>query len=127
MLEAARLVLGPASAETSATDTRKLARAIAFMQENFADAIGPERVAQEAGMSVRALQYGFRTEHGMTPGAFLKAIRLDRTRAMLLAAGPGVTVTDVALACGFNHLGEFGAAYLARFGERPSETLRSRG
>jgi AraC-like DNA-binding protein len=35
------------------------------------------------------------------------------------------TVADAARAWGFSHLGRFSAAYAARFGEYPSETLQS--
>ena len=33
------------------------------------------------------------------------------------------SVTDIALRCGFTHLGRFSVAYRTRFGESPSETL----
>jgi transcriptional regulator GlxA family with amidase domain len=34
------------------------------------------------------------------------------------------TVSSVALACGFAHLGRFSATYASKFGEAPSVTLR---
>ena len=54
----------------------------------------------------------------------LKDIRLERARAELLAGGDGVSVTTVAMAWGFTHLGKFSNDYRARFGELPSQTLR---
>ena len=53
-------------------------------------------------------------------------MRLDKVRALLFVADEKIRIVDVAYECGFNHLGEFGAAYLARFGERPSETIKRR-
>lgn len=40
------------------------------------------------------------------------------------APGPDISVTETALRWGFGHLGEFAGEYRARFGERPSDTLR---
>jgi AraC-like DNA-binding protein len=53
--------------------------------------------------------------------------RLDSTVTYCLrhhAPGRG-SVTDTALACGFEHFGRFSEAYRKLFGERPSQTLRS--
>ena len=41
-----------------------------------------------------------------------------------LGSGAATAVTEVALACGFEHLGRFSTRYRDRFGESPSETLR---
>jgi len=38
-----------------------------------------------------------------------------------------VSVTEVALSCGFNHLSKFAKSYRERFGELPSETLAQGG
>jgi transcriptional regulator GlxA family with amidase domain len=44
----------------------------------------------------------------------------------MLVAGisQGLTVTDIALACGFTHLSKFARDYFERYNERPSTTLR---
>ncbi|MEU4714350.1 helix-turn-helix domain-containing protein [Micromonospora purpureochromogenes] len=42
----------------------------------------------------------------------------------LCAAGPGASVTAIAVQHGFAHLGRFAGEYRARFGESPSTTLR---
>ncbi len=125
-LEVANALLGPGGPPMTALDSRKLKRAEEYMAAHLAEAIGPDQISRAAGMSIRAMQYAFRKAHGTTPGAFLKAMRLDRVRARLFVADEKIRVVDVAYECGFNHLGEFGAAYLARFGERPSETIKRR-
>ena len=56
---------------------------------------------------------------------FLREQRLLQARQKLeRAASTGESVTDIALGCGFNHLGKFAQIYRARFGETPSETRR---
>jgi len=85
-------------------------------------------MADIAGVSVRSLQEGFRRHVGCPPMVYLQRVRLDRTRSALLAADPArVTVAAIANGWGFAHLGRFASVYRARFGERPSDTLRGAG
>jgi AraC-like DNA-binding protein len=62
-----------------------------------------------------------------TPTSYLKNARLERARSDLAdaRANSGVSVTGVAMRWGFTHLGRFATTYRARFGETPSQTLRS--
>jgi AraC-like DNA-binding protein len=78
-----------------------------------------------AGVSERTLQAGFRRFRQTTPMEYLRDYRLDLAHQGLTASAVGGRgVTDIALACGFNHLGKFAKCYRARFGETPSETRR---
>lgn len=86
-----------------------------------------DELAARAGTSVRSLQAGFRRHRGMTPVEFMRMQRLAHAREALLAATPETTVTDVALAAGYAHLGRFAGDYKARYGEPPSTTLRRAG
>jgi AraC-like DNA-binding protein len=100
-------------------------RAEAFMEANLGNHIGIADVVASAGVSVRALCYGFHACHGVGPMTWLKRRRLERARDELAAASPAETnVTQVALRWAFLHLGRFAADYRARFGEPPSQTLR---
>ena len=76
-----------------------------------------------AGVNSRTLQHSFRRKRGYTPMEFLRKLRLERVHDELCRMEQNVTVTDVALNCGFSHLGRFAGEYRAYFGERPSETL----
>ncbi len=55
---------------------------------------------------------------------FLKRVRMRLARQQLLQAGPGRSVTFIALECGFAHLGRFAAEYKRYFGESPSDTIK---
>jgi transcriptional regulator GlxA family with amidase domain len=55
---------------------------------------------------------------------FLRSRRLELARTRLLSS-PESTVTEIALDCGFGHLGRFSIQYRAHFGEGPLQT-RSR-
>jgi AraC-like DNA-binding protein len=95
-----------------------------WMNANFADPIGIEDMASVAGTSVRSMQLAFRRAYGVTPSAALLDCRLRHARACLERPVGATSVTQVALDCGFFHLGRFAAQYRRAFGEKPSETLR---
>lgn len=100
-------------------------RAEDFIAANLANDISLIDIVASSGVSMRTLYYGFRRRHGVGPIAWMKRLRLDRTRADLDAAVPGgTTVTEVATRWGFVHFGRFAADYRARFGMTPLETLR---
>jgi len=75
----------------------------------------------ELGVSRRTLQYCFHDVLGISPLAYLRAMRLNGVRAELQTAR---SVTEAAVNWGFWHLGQFSADYRAMFGERPSETFQ---
>ena len=82
-------------------------------------------LAHAAGTTARALQRGFKEVVGMSPTAYVRAVRLDRVHAELLAE-PDPSVTDIAMRWGFFHLGRFAQQYRERFGVLPSQTVRRR-
>ena len=98
-------------------------RAIDFMHANAAEPLTIDDIAGATGAPVRSLQRAFREHCGEPPMRYLRNLRLDRARRMLMDM-PDLGVTRVALDCGFGHLGRFAAAYRERFGEAPSRTAR---
>lgn len=113
---------------SSAAQGRRAIRAAReYIETRLAEPITIVDIATAAQVSVRSLQTGFQDELGCTPTAYVRDRRLERVRASLLDAlpGEGVRVTDVATRWGFGHLGRFASAYRKRFGESPSETLRT--
>jgi AraC-like DNA-binding protein len=76
----------------------------------------------------RTLTRAFENILGMGPATYLRRMRLNNVRRALLQRRAGsTTVTDVALAFGFWHLGRFAEHYNAFFGEMPHETLHRPG
>ncbi len=105
--------------------SRALRCAAEYLAAHISDAVSVSDVAVAAGISTSTLYRAFWKRHGKSPMAFLKDRRLDAVQRALLAADyPTETVTKIAMGYGFYHLGRFAAAYRARFGESPSETLR---
>lgn len=106
------------------TTPRLIRRAVEVIDGHAAEPLTVEDVAEAVGLSVRALQEGFRRHLGTTPMSYLREVRLTRVRDDLAGADPAsVTVTATALRWGFRHAGRFSARYHQRFGESPSATL----
>ncbi|GAB5097729.1 AraC family transcriptional regulator [Caballeronia sp. HLA56] len=103
-----------------------LKRAEEFIRTHASDDLQLEDIANVAGVSPRTLRDRFQSVRGVSPMQFLRDVRMQQARDALLAAEPHARVSDIALACGFFHLGRFSIAYAKVFGELPSETLRKR-
>ncbi|TDE10616.1 AraC family transcriptional regulator [Jiangella asiatica] len=81
-------------------------------------------LAGAAGVSVRAVQLGFRQHLGTTPREYLTSIRMQRAHDELRAAQRDTTtVSRVVAKWGLGHPGRFAAVYRKRYGELPSRTL----
>ena len=105
---------------------RHVRRAAEYIHVHSAGTIALDDLVRASGVSARTLHAGFRKYYGVPPMTYVRNVRLDRARLRLTQPGSGdVSVTGVALDCGFAHLGKFSRAYRDRFGELPSETLRS--
>ncbi|AYG70059.1 MULTISPECIES: AraC family transcriptional regulator [unclassified Rhizobium] len=98
--------------------------AIDFMQANVAKPITMPAVAEAVGVSIRALEMGFRTFKEITPAAYLRTLRLRAARSDLLDPLNRQSVKAICVKWGFFHVGRFSAAYRAIFGENPSDTRK---
>jgi AraC-like DNA-binding protein len=109
--------------EPAPASSRAVRRAVDYMHANASEPLTLAAVARAAGVGSRSLQAAFRRDLGTTPTAYLRDLRLDRAHAEF--ADGGVTVTEIALRCGFAHPGRFAAAYRSRFGVSPSADLHA--
>lgn len=103
---------------------RQLRMAEAFIHASFREPLSTPLIARQAGLSIRGLQAMFLRHRGVTPLTYLRRVRLEAAHAELAASRGERRVTDIAMDCGFVHLGRFAAAYRERFGERPSARWR---
>lgn len=109
---------------SSETRRRVLRRAEEYMRAHARDRISLVDLCVAAGCSERTLRYVFHERYRVSPGAFLKRLRLQGLRRDLQDAAPrSTTVLDLALRWGFWHLGHLGRDYKAFFGETPAATL----
>jgi len=112
----------------TAKHRRKILRKVnEYIHLHSCDSCSLSQLCQIAGTSKRALQYAFQEAYDMTPMTYLKIHRLNQARRELLQSQPELTsVTDIAYRYGCSHLGRFASEYAKHFGEKPSETLKTK-
>jgi AraC-like DNA-binding protein len=101
-------------------------RAEAFIEAHCSEALEVLEIANAAGVSARTLRDGFQHFKEVSPMQFVRHLRLERARDALRKSSSDRRVAEIALDCGFTHLGRFAMAYKRIFGELPSDTLRVR-
>jgi AraC-like DNA-binding protein len=99
-------------------------RACNFVDAHLGAPIALMDLCTAAGVSTRALEYGFRDFYGLGPMAYVRNLRLCRVRHDLLDPNRGDhSVSGAARRWSFTHMGQFSHDYRALFGEMPSMTL----
>jgi AraC-like DNA-binding protein len=114
----------PGGEEFSPSLPADVVRALRWLRSHLAEPVRLERLADVGGVRPRTLETHFKLFLGTTPLGWVRRMRLTRARRQLLQSGRSATVTDVAMANGFNQLGRFAAQYRKAFGELPSATFQ---
>jgi transcriptional regulator GlxA family with amidase domain len=103
-------------------------RADEYIGQHAHEPLTVAQVASSAGVSIRALQQGFRRSLGATPHQIIEHTRLERAHHDLVNASiDDATVAGIGAKWGFAHAGRFAALYHARYNTYPSTTLRATG
>jgi AraC-like DNA-binding protein len=94
-----------------------------WMRSNLDRPISLSEVERKSQYGRRSIQKGFKAELGCGPMQWLRRQRLDLARQRLEADEPGLTVTQVAQACGYINLASFSRDFRERFGIGAREVL----
>ncbi|HEN8798346.1 TPA: AraC family transcriptional regulator [Pseudomonas putida] len=98
-------------------------RSCELLFENFAnEEFGVLEMCNHLKVSRRTLQYSFESIIGMSPSNYVRTVRLNIARKLLLLS-PHDKIQCAALDAGFSHLGRFSKYYQDFFGELPSQTI----
>lgn len=79
-------------------------------------------VASSLNMSSSRLRHLFKEELGVSPGEYLRLLRLQRAKELLETSS--LRVKEVAALIGINDISHFVRHYKVHYGETPSETRR---
>jgi AraC-like DNA-binding protein len=115
----------------TAGDYRKIAPAcVRKVEEYIKDHIGEdvtmEDLVRASGVSGRTLFRVFRLFRRASPMAYLRIVRMQHVRNNLLRPSmQDLTVTAVLSRWGIKQFGRFAAEYRQKYGELPSQTLKS--
>ena len=115
----ARAAFEDATTESSLPFTGVVDRAIHFMNVRFGSELALEDIAAFVSVSPSHFLRLFKRATGKTPMEYLRAVRLEKARKLL--ARTYDTVTRIALDSGFGSASYFSTAFLAEYGENPSE------
>ncbi|MEP4078588.1 helix-turn-helix domain-containing protein [Haloferula sp.] len=102
-----------------------VARAEEYMRAHLGDAVTIADLVTLCECSRSALFAAFHNARGYSPLEFHTEIRLQEAHRRLKDKDGSVSITTVAMDCGFTHLGRFSKSYRQRFGETPSATRRA--
>ncbi len=96
----------------------KVSKVIKLMEQTLRAPLTVAQLAASVGLSERSLLRRFREALGVSPQQFYRELRLDVGRRLL--DNSDRSVTEVALACGFNSRAAFTRAFKDVFGTPPS-------
>lgn len=91
--------------------------ALTYIREHYAEPVTVNDMAERVNLCPSSFSHLFREVTGSSPYQFLKEIRLDRARELLLEGR--LSVTDVSRAVGYSSASHFIKEFRARFGTTP--------
>lgn len=101
----------------------KLSEAVTLMEANIEEPMSLDEVAEHVGISRRQLERLFQKYLHCVPTRYYLELRLARARQLLLQTG--MSIVDVALACGFVSAPHFSKCYRDFFGIPPRDERRN--
>ena len=100
-----------------------LADALLKMEENLESPLAISDIANSLNISRRQLDRIFSEHVHATPQSLYMELRLSRASGLLVQSG--LSVTEVALSCGFHSASHLGLHFRKRFGASPGEYRRN--
>lgn len=110
--------LKPSRAKKDSTDPDELSSLEQWLRANLEKPLKLDDLAKQAGITPRSIQLAFQRLRGVTPGNFIRGLRLAKARE-LMTENPGLSLGQVAQRVGIPHVGRFTQYYAQKFGESP--------
>ena len=103
--------------------THRAAKAIAWLNVNYAKPLRMEELAEIAHIGVSTLHHHFRTLTAMSPLQFQKQLRLQTARQRMLV--DGLDATSAAYEVGYESVSQFNREYSRMFGQPPMRDIKA--
>lgn len=103
----------------SITDKFEIQRSIEFIHQYFGEKLSIPGLAKIANMSQSHFMRVFKMETGLSPMEYLIQLRISNAKKLLRSRV--ISITEVALQCGFNSISHFSASFTRHTGMKPSE------
>ncbi len=95
--------------------------AMDFMNDRYGDSISMANVSEEIGISRSRLFAAFKSATGMTPNDYLQRLRVSKAAELL--KNSRLSVTEIAMACGFSTSQYFSFVF-AKYHDMPPKQYR---
>jgi AraC-like DNA-binding protein len=117
-----RLLTGPQGARlrqiaAAGAPAQRIARAIRWLRDHFAEPLSVEALAKRVGLSPSAFHLHFKGVTGTSPLQYQKQLRLQEARRLML--GEGLDAGEAAYRVGYESPSQFGREYRRLFGNSP--------
>ncbi|PTX53612.1 MULTISPECIES: GlxA family transcriptional regulator [Gemmobacter] len=99
------------------TRNEKLIKAVAFLEARIEEEFDLDACADHLGVSRRQIERLFNRYLGVTPVRYMNDLRLQHGRALL--AETDLSVTEVAVACGYASSSHFSKSFRKKYGVSP--------
>ncbi|HET6573067.1 MAG TPA: AraC family transcriptional regulator [Fimbriiglobus sp.] len=96
---------------------QRIARAVRWLRDHFADPLRVESLARKARMSLSGFHQHFKEVTGLSPLQYQKRLRLQEARRLML--GGGLDVAEAAFRVGYESPSQFSREYRRQFGVPP--------
>lgn len=100
----------------------RLLKALTFIYHNFSHNISVKQIAEASGSSVSLLRKLFVDYCGVSPLRYLQDLRISRAEEML--KNPYLSISEIALKCGYENPGYFIRLYRRKYGVSPGRSRR---
>jgi AraC-like DNA-binding protein len=121
-----RVLTGPHGSQlrqiaAAGAPAQRIARAIRWLKDHFADPLRIEDLAKHARMSPSALHLHFKGVTGLSPLQYQKLLRLQEARRLMI--GEGLDAGEAAYRVGYESQSQFSREYRRLFGAPPRQDI----
>jgi AraC-like DNA-binding protein len=121
-----RVLTGPLGARlrqiaTAGAPAYRIAQAIRWLREHFAEGLSIEWLSKHVGMSPSAFYLHFKGMTGLSPLQYQKRLRLQEARRLML--GEGLEAAEAGFRVGYESASQFGREYRRMFGNSPRRSV----
>lgn len=106
------------------TTAHRLGHLLSWIEKNLDRPLKIIHLAEQSGMSSRTFYRAFRNALHVTPQAYLARTRMQRAIEMLGDTAHPLSITEIALACGYGDSNYFTRCFRAATGKNPSAFRR---
>lgn len=100
-----------------------LAKAIAFIETNYANDLTVTQLAALSNYSERQFIRLFKTAYGCNPTAYIRRLRIRHACRLLKSSD--IPITEIALKCGYSDSNYFSRVFMQEMGTTPSKYRKS--